>query len=133
MTARQSVINGAMQPELTPATITLPRSQTPVEVILEKQGFRAVRTRLAPVADQSFPYQLRPLPSAAQRLTLPTRPGAEEGKGTLSPRPRSSGSKRAASRDGGKDPNTQPSAPEDPKKVEAPAPQSRSFKPMPDF
>ena len=126
-------IDGAMQPELTPATITLPRSQTPVEVLLEKQGFRAVRTRLAPVADQSFPYQLRPLPSAAQRLTLPTRPGTEEGKRTVAPRPRSTGGKRLAPRDGGKDLETQPSAPGDPKTVEAPAPQSRSFKPMPDF
>ena len=89
-------IDGAMQPELTPATITLPRSQTPVEVLLEAGvpgGPHTPRARGGP----EFPYQLRPLPSAAQRLTLPTRPAAEEGR-TLSPRPRSSGRKRAASR-----------------------------------
>ena len=73
-------IDGAMQPELTPATITLPRSQTPVEVLLEKQGFRAVRTRLAPVADQSFAQLRRPRWRSGSRSGLGQLPRRGRGR-----------------------------------------------------
>ncbi len=54
----QVVIGGELHEELTPTTVVLPRSEAPVEVVLRKPGYRDKTTKVAPLSDQSFVYQL---------------------------------------------------------------------------
>ena len=117
-------VDGVEWAEKTPTSITLPRSTNPVEVVIEKIGYLPARSRLAPVADQSFPYQLRAKKPASTQLSMP-RPS--DGNKDQPARP-ASGRKST------------PRAASDKNKVEgsdreapAPLPQSRKFKPMPDF
>lgn len=115
-------VDGVEWAEKTPTSITLPRSTKPVEVVIEKIGYLPARSRLAPVADQSFPYQLRPKRPSSTQLSMP-RP--------------SEGSRDESTRSAAGRKSTQRSPAETAKasdtEAPAPPPQSRKFKPMPDF
>ena len=117
-------VDGVEWAEKTPTSITLPRSTKPVEVVIEKAGYLPARSRLAPVADQSFPYQLRAQNPASTRLSMPSLKGSANEETKRSGAPQNSGAKTpTVEADGG---DTSGAAP-------SPRPQSRRFKPMPDF
>jgi hypothetical protein len=54
-------IDGARQPEATPTTIELPRSEQPVRVRVEKPGFEPAEQVLAPLHSDNFPIFLTPV------------------------------------------------------------------------
>lgn len=117
-------VGGVEWADKTPTSIVLPRSTTPVEVVIEKVGYLPVRSRLAPVADQSFPYQLRVQNPSTTRLSMPSPKGGTRDTPSRSSSPRKSGAKAPTeTTDGGSGAGATPSA----------RPQSRKFKPMPDF
>ena len=64
----QVLVAGEIHTKLTPTTVSVPRGDKPVEVVLELEGFKSTRVEIAPVADQSFPYRLVPVEATA----LPT-------------------------------------------------------------
>ncbi|MGB1698976.1 MAG: serine/threonine protein kinase [Nannocystaceae bacterium] len=117
-------VDGVEWAEKTPTSVILPRSTTPVEVVIEKTGYVPARARLAPVADQSFPYQLRALTPPSQVLSMPrsTTGAREEAKRAGGPRKSSAKTPSEATQE------TTGSG-------ESPLPprQSRKFKPMPNF
>jgi hypothetical protein len=69
-------ISGEVQPKTTPTHVLLPHGEDPVKVVLEKEGYVPTTAMLAPLSDQSFPYQL--LPETAEAAT--DDPQAAKGK-----------------------------------------------------
>lgn len=57
-------VAGVEQAEPTPSCVSVPAGKQPVAVELALEGYEPLRLDLTPVADQSFPEQLTPLPEA---------------------------------------------------------------------
>jgi len=117
-------VDGVEWAEKTPTSVILPRSPTPVEVVIEKSGYLPARARLAPVADQSFPYQLRAVTPPSQVLSMPrSSTGARE-------ETKRAGASRKSSAKATPEATQETSGAED---SPLPPRQSRKFKPMPNF
>jgi serine/threonine-protein kinase len=86
------IIDGRAQPDVTPAYVELPRSEEPVEVVLEKAGYEPTVQLLAPLSDQTFPYMLLPEKADAAEGE---DPAAESASGKKRPKKRSPGSAKA--------------------------------------
>jgi serine/threonine-protein kinase len=68
-------IDGVQQVQPTPTKIALPRSETPVEVIVQKEGMQPWRKVLSPLADQNVSYELELLPAKDEGGNAPPSTG----------------------------------------------------------
>lgn len=70
-------IDGVEQAQSTPTKVSMPRSETPVEVVVEKAGMQPWRKVLSPLADQNVSYELEPVPASDAGEGAPAPSGDE--------------------------------------------------------